>query len=69
MSIEHEYSRLIQRVTRSLDGEKLDVVVPALTLFLAQAGAFSGKDKRGFITFVVERIDAAFDELERRSMN
>jgi hypothetical protein len=34
--------------------------------FVAAAGAFSGVEKKKFISYVVAQIDNAFDEFERR---
>jgi len=48
------------------DGLSMNAVIPAVMAFVAAAGAFSGVEKKKFISYVVAQIDNAFDEFERR---
>lgn len=55
------YQRLILKIDSALDGEDINIVVPAVACFLAASGACSGKDKKEFIAWVVEKIDEAYN--------
>jgi hypothetical protein len=44
----------------------MNAVIPAVMAYLAAAGAFSGAEKKEFISYVVAQIDNAFDEFDRR---
>jgi len=61
-----EYQQTILQIESALEGKSLDVVIPAAMCFLGAAAAFHGMEKKQFITWVVERIDEAYDEYERR---
>lgn len=61
-----EYQKILLTLDEMLSGEDHNLVIPALTMYLAAAGAFNYLEKKQFISWVVERIDSAYDEYERR---
>jgi hypothetical protein len=62
----YEYQKIILAMNDLLDGKGQDIVIPAVISYLAAAGAFSGVEKKKFISFIVAQIDRAYEELERR---
>lgn len=61
-----EYQKIILQMDTMFHDKSTDLVIPAVMSFLGAAGAFSGVEKKEFITWVVERIDDAYEEFERR---
>lgn len=51
-----DFDKLVDNVGDRLSGESLEVVIPALTTLLANAGLMSGVKYTTFITFVLESI-------------
>ncbi len=61
-----EYQKIVLEMDALFDGKTPDLVIPAVMSFLGAAGAFAEVDKKQFISWVVERIDEAYEEFERR---
>lgn len=61
-----EYQKIVLQMNTLFDGKSPDIVIPAVMGFLGAAGAFAGVEKKQFISWVVERIDDAYEEFERR---
>ena len=51
-----------------LDGKDPDIVLPAVISYLAAGGAFSGIEKKKFISFFVSQVDRAYEEFDRRQV-
>ncbi len=63
-----EYQKIVLEMDVLFDGKTTDLVIPAVVTFLGAAGAFAEVDKKQFISWVVERIDEAYEEFERRKV-
>lgn len=61
-----EYQKIVLEMDSLFHGKSTDLVIPAVMSFLGAAGAFSGVEKKEFISWVVERIDDAYEEYKRR---
>lgn len=55
-----DYIRVIAKLQEAMDGEKVDDLVPALAVCLAQVGANHTSNKRQFVSYVVKCIDDIF---------
>jgi len=62
----YEYQKIVLGLEDLFDGLSMNAVIPAVMAYLAAAGAFSGVEKKKFISYVVAQIDNAFDEFDRR---
>ncbi len=62
----YEYQKIVLGLEDMFDDLSMNAVIPAVMAFVAAAGAFSGVEKKKFISYVVAQIDNAFDEFERR---
>jgi hypothetical protein len=62
----YEYQKIIMGMDELFDGQDTELIIPAVISYLAAAGAFSGVEKKKFISFIVAQIDRAYEELERR---
>jgi hypothetical protein len=62
----YEYQKIVLGLEDLFDGLSMNAVIPAVMAYLAAAGAFSGAEKKEFISYVVAQIDNAFDEFDRR---
>lgn len=63
-----EYQKIVLGMESLFDGKSIDAIIPAAMAYLAAAGAFSGVEKKAFITFVVSQIDNAYEEFDRRKV-
>ena len=61
-----EYQKIVLALEDGLEGASMDIAVLAIGAYLAAAGAFSEVEKKKFITWIVEQIDNAYDEFNRR---
>lgn len=61
----YEYQKIIMGMDELFDGKDTVLIIPAVISYLAAAGAFSGVEKKKFISFIVAQIDRAYEELER----
>lgn len=61
-----EYQKIVLALEDALEGASMDIAVPAIGAYLAAAGAFSEVEKKRFITWIVEQIDNAYEEFDRR---
>jgi hypothetical protein len=57
-----KFDKLIDGVTDKLVGESLNIVIPALTMLLANAGVMSKTDYVKFITYVMETITEIYNK-------
>jgi hypothetical protein len=64
----YEYQKIILAMNDLLDGKDQDIVIPAVISYLAAAGAFSGVEKKKFISFFVSQVDKAYEEFDRRQV-
>ena len=64
----YEYQKIIMGMDELFDGQDTELIIPAVISYLAAAGAFSGVEKKRFISFIVAQIDRAYEELERRQV-
>ena len=64
--MDEEYLKLVDKIDEALDDATLELIVPALSTFLARAGYLSGMEKKAFISFVVNSIDRMFDRAQRQ---
>jgi hypothetical protein len=64
----YEYQKIIMGMDELFDGQDTELIIPAVISYLAAAGAFSGVEKKKFISFIVAQIDRAYEELERRQV-
>lgn len=62
----YEYQKIILGMEDLFSGKSVDAIIPAVMAYLAAAGAFSGVEKKAFISYVVAQIDNAYDEFDRR---
>ena len=62
----YEYQKIILSLNDLLDGKDPDIVLPAVISYLAAGGAFSGIEKKKFISFFVSQVDRAYEEFDRR---
>lgn len=60
-----QYQSLTLGLTDLLEGKDINVVIPAVMAVLGSAGAFSGAEKKQFISWVVGEIDRAYEEFEK----
>ena len=61
-----EYQSIILNLENVFDGKSVHSIIPAVMAYLAAAGAFSGVEKKKFISYVVAQIDSAYEEFDRR---
>ena len=64
--MDDEYLKLIDKIDNALDGANIELIVPALSTFLARAGYLSGMEKKRFVAHVVNSIDRMFDRAQRQ---
>lgn len=64
----YEYQKIVLSISNALEGQDPDIVIPAVVSYLAAAGAFSGTEKKKFISFFVAQVDRAYEELDRRKV-
>lgn len=64
----YEYQKIIMGMDKLFDGKDTVLIIPAVISYLAAAGAFSGVEKKQFISFIVAQIDRAYEELDRRKV-
>ena len=64
----YEYQKIILSLNDLLDGKDPDIVLPAVISYLAAGGAFSGIEKKKFISFFVSQVDRAYEEFDRRQV-
>ena len=62
----YEYQKIILGMEDLFSGKSVDAIIPAVMAYLAAAGAFSGVEKKAFISYVVAQIDNAYEEFDRR---
>ena len=68
-SVENTYLKLLHRLEDMLQNEELDHIIPALTTLLAQAGWLSTRDKKIFVSYVVNAIDRTYEVMEKKRGN
>jgi len=56
-----KFDKLVDTVGDKLAGESLHIVIPALTMLLANAGVMSKTDYLKFITYVLETITEIYN--------
>ena len=61
-----KYQRIDENIRSALKGEEISLVIPALTICLARAGAFSGVTQEEFVDYVLSIIKSTFDEYKER---
>jgi hypothetical protein len=61
-----KYQRIDENIRSALKGEEISLVIPALTICLARAGAFSGVTQEEFVDYVLSTIKSTFDEYKER---
>ncbi len=64
----YEYQKIILGMEDLFHGKSVDAIIPAVMAYLAAAGAFSGVEKKQFISYCVAQIDNAYEEFERRKV-
>ena len=64
----YEYQKIILSLNDLLDCKDPDIVLPAVISYLAAGGAFSGIEKKKFISFFVSQVDRAYEEFDRRQV-
>lgn len=62
----YEYQKIILGMEDLFSGKSVDAIIPAVMAYLAAAGAFSGVEKKAFISYIVAQVDNAYEEFERR---
>jgi hypothetical protein len=61
-----KYQRIDENIRAALKGEEISLAIPALTICLARAGAFSGVTQEEFVDYVLSTIKSTFDEYKER---
>lgn len=64
----YEYQKIILGMEDLFHGKSVDAIIPAVMAYLAAAGAFSGVEKKTFISYCVAQIDNAYEDFERRKV-
>ena len=62
----YEYQKIILDMENLFSGKSVDTIIPAVVAYFAAAGAFSGVEKKAFISYIVAQVDNAYEEFERR---
>jgi NADH:ubiquinone oxidoreductase subunit E len=65
-SVENTYLKLLHRLEDMLQNEEIDHIIPALTTLLAQAGWLSTRDKKIFVSYVVNSIDRTYEVMDKK---
>lgn len=68
-SVENTYLKLLHRLEDMLQNEEIDHIIPALTTLLAQAGWLSTRDKKIFVSYVVNAIDRTYETMNKKRGN
>jgi hypothetical protein len=63
------YLKLLHQLEDRIQDEELDNIIPALTTLLAQAGWLSTRDKKIFVSYVVNAIDRTYEVMEKKRGN
>lgn len=64
MNTAEDFDRLMDNMGDALNGKEMEIVIPALTMLLANAGVMAGINPASLLAYVVMTVARTYDEAD-----